>query len=332
VNVGLISNTQHEIGELLKWVLLSFDQPYDTTDKVALFDRLQRHLIEQYGKGRRSVLIIDEAQNLAIDTLEELRMLSNINADKDHLMQLVLVGQPQLKNLLRRPELEQFVQRVSSDFHVEPLSLAEVAEYIRHRLGVAGRETALFDKGAIQAVHESSEGIPRRINVLCDTALVYGFSQAAEWITAALVNEVLRDMTRYGVFPGAEPDPKADPDPKEADPTRPGEEEAGDKAVLQRLHVVAGRIQRAPPADTFPTGVPARVAAVDDNHEDPLFDEAVEIVMQWRHFSTYNLKQQLKISHGRAAGLVQQMERAGVLSAPDEVGNRTVLKSPDQED
>ena len=207
VNVGLISNTQQEIGELLKWVLLSFEQPYDTNDKVALFDRLQRHLIEEYGKGRRSVLIIDEAQNLAIGTLEELRMLSNINADKDQLLQLVLVGQPQLKNLLRRPELEQFVQRVSSDFHIEPLSLAEVAEYIRHRLAVAGRETELFDEGAIEAVYESTGGVPRRVNVLCDTALVYGFPQHAEQITAELVNEVLRDKARYGIFPSAEPDP-----------------------------------------------------------------------------------------------------------------------------
>ena len=113
----------------------------------------------------------------------------------------------------------------------------------------------------------------------------------------------------------------------------PGEDDTGDKAVLQWLHAVAGRIQSAPPAtNAFPTGVPTRLAAVDDNYEDPLFDEAVEIVRQWRHCSAYNLKQQLKISHGRASGLVRQMERAGVLSAPDEVGNRKVLKSPDQED
>jgi len=194
---------------------------------------------------------------------------------------------------------------------------------------VAGRETALFDKGAIEAVYESSDGIPRRINVLCDTALVYGFSQAAERITAALVNEVLRDKARYGVFPGAEPDP----DPGEVDPGSLGDGEADDKAVLQRLHVVAGRIQHTPPAsNTFPTGVPARLAAADDNYEDPLFDDAAEVVLQWQRSSVHNLKQQLKISYNRATQLLKQMERAGVLSAPDEVGNRKVLKSPDQEE
>ena len=103
VTVGLIFNTRQDIGELLKWVLLAFDQPYDANDKVALFDQLQRLLINEYAQGRRTVLIIDEAQNLGISTLEELRMLSHINADRDQLLQMVLVGQPQLKHLLSRP-------------------------------------------------------------------------------------------------------------------------------------------------------------------------------------------------------------------------------------
>jgi general secretion pathway protein A len=106
------------------------DQPYDANDKVALFDQLQRFLINEYAQGRRTVLIIDEAQNLGINTLEELRMLSNINADKDQLLQMVLVGQPQLKHLLSRPELEQFAQRVSADFS--------------HRAAGCGRDRGLY--------------------------------------------------------------------------------------------------------------------------------------------------------------------------------------------
>jgi len=207
VTAGLISNTQKEIGELLKWVLLSFDQPYDATDKVALYDQLQRFLIDQYGKGRRTVLIIDEAQNLGGDTLEELRMLSNINADKHQLLQLVLVGQPQLKEMLHRPELEQFVQRVSSDFHIAPLTREEVSAYIGHRLGVAGRSEPLFDEKALFVIFKVSGGIPRKINVLCDTSLVYGFSQGAELITAEIVMEMLRDKARYGVFGAAASSP-----------------------------------------------------------------------------------------------------------------------------
>ncbi len=200
VTVGLISNTYKEIGDLLKWVLLSFGQPYDVDDKVALFDRLQRFLIDQYARGQRTVLIIDEAQNLDGGTLEELRMLSNINSGKDQLLHLVLVGQPQLKALLRQPEFEQFVQRVSSDFHITPLEWDEVPEYIRYRLRVAGREAPLFEENAELAIFKASGGVPRRINVLCDTALVYGFSQEAERISVCIVLEMLRDKAEYGVF------------------------------------------------------------------------------------------------------------------------------------
>ena len=200
VTVGLISNTRQDIGELLKWVLLAFDQPYDSNDKVALFDQLQRFLINEYAQGRRTVLIIDEAQNLGIATLEELRMLSNINADRDQLLQMVLVGQPQLKYLLSRPELEQFAQRVSADFHIEPLTADEVGPYIRHRLQVAGREEPLFEDAAIARVAASTGGTPRKINILCDTALVYGFSQGAELIGPEIIDEVLSDKARFGVM------------------------------------------------------------------------------------------------------------------------------------
>jgi general secretion pathway protein A len=202
VTVGLISNTRQDIGELLKWVLLAFDQPYDANDKVALFDQLQRFLIKEYSEGRRTVLIIDEAQNLGTSTLEELRMLSNINADKDQLLQIVLVGQPQLKDLLSRPELEQFAQRVSADFHIEPLAADELADYIRHRLRVAGREEPLFEDAVMPLIWKATEGTPRRINILCDTALVYGFSQEAESIGVDIIEEVLRDKARYGVMGG----------------------------------------------------------------------------------------------------------------------------------
>jgi general secretion pathway protein A len=200
VTVGLISNTQRDIGDLLKWVLLSFDQAYDATDKVALFDQLQQFLIKQYSEGRRTVLIIDEAQNLAAPTLEELRMLSNVNADKHQLLQLVLVGQPQLKDLLRHRDLEQFAQRISADFHIGPLASDEVPDYIRHRLGVAGRQAMLFDDNAMSRVAGVTKGVPRKINVLCDTALVYGFALEAQIITADVVEEVLRDKTRNGIF------------------------------------------------------------------------------------------------------------------------------------
>lgn len=198
--VGLVNNTHKDIGDLLQWIMLAFGQPYDGFSSVALFDAFQRFLISEYAAGRRVVLIIDEAQNLNPGSLEGLRMLSNINADKDQLLQMILVGQPQLKDLLRQPELQQFAQRVSVDFHIPPLEAAEVEAYIKHRLAVAGRDALLFTSEACDQIALASRGIPRRINIICDTAMVYGFSVEAATIDAHFISEVISDKEKYGVF------------------------------------------------------------------------------------------------------------------------------------
>ena len=160
---------------------------------MALFDAFQRFLIEQYGLGKSVLLIIDEAQNLSPDALESLRMLSNINADKHQLLQIMLVGQPQLKELLMRPDLSQFAQRVEVDFHIKPFAAVDVENYIEHRLAIAGRSTPLFTTEACAKIAEASQGVPRRINILCNTALVYGFSSEAKLIDLDIVEEVLSD-------------------------------------------------------------------------------------------------------------------------------------------
>ena len=198
--IGLVYNTHKEIGDLLEWIMLAFGLPYDGKSKVALYDTFQRFLIEQYGLGKRALLIVDEAQNLNPDALESLRMLSNINADKDQLLQIILVGQPQLKTLLMRPDLQQFAQRVAVDFHIKALDAAAVQEYIQHRLKIAGRETPLFTPEACAKISEASHGVPRTINILCDTALVYGFSAGAEQIDLGLVEEVLSDKAEFGAL------------------------------------------------------------------------------------------------------------------------------------
>ncbi len=200
VTVGLISNTGDQLAELLQWVMLAFDQPYEGRSRVALFDDLNRFLIQEYARGRRTVLIIDEAQNLGTRTLEELRMLSNINADKDQLLQLILIGQPQLKELLRSPALRQFSQRVAVDFHIAPLDPGEVPAYIAHRLRIAGRDEPLFTAEACRRVAETSGGVPRVINILCDTALVYGFSMESGAINEEVIEAVVRDKAEFGVF------------------------------------------------------------------------------------------------------------------------------------
>lgn len=200
VTVGLVANTVGGRGKLLTWVMMSLNQPFESRSYVALYQRFQQFLIEEYGRGRHVILIIDEAQNLGVDTLEELRMLSNINADKDQLLQLILIGQPQLRDLLRQPRLVQFAQRVSADFHLRPLEGAEVAAYIDHRLALAGARRPIFSRPACELIASASQGIPRTINIVCDTSLVYGFSAGASTIGPDLVAEVLEDKRHYGVF------------------------------------------------------------------------------------------------------------------------------------
>jgi general secretion pathway protein A len=198
--VGLISNSPNGRDELLRWIMLSLDQPFEG-DFLTLFKRFQDFLLAQHAKKRRIILIIDEAQNLGGQALEELRMLSNINADKHQFLQLILIGQPQLRDLLRSPQLMQFAQRVSSDFHLKSLDEVEVAQYISHRLSAVGSRGQLFSFGASSLIAHASRGIPRMINVLCDTVLVYGFATGAQTITAELVQQVIEDKQKYGVFP-----------------------------------------------------------------------------------------------------------------------------------
>ena len=198
--VALLSNIQSGRGELLSWVLMGFGEPYSGSSHVEMFAQLQQFFISEYAKGKRVVLIIDEAQNLSVDMLEELRMLSNINAGKDQLLQLILAGQPQLKDLLGRPDMLQLAQRIGSDFHLTPLSREEVRSYIDTRLTIAGARHQIFTDKATDVIAEQSRGVPRVINIIADTALVYGFSSQEESVTDEVVKSVIRDKLDFGVF------------------------------------------------------------------------------------------------------------------------------------
>ncbi len=200
MTVGLISNTHHSFGELLQWILFAFKLDYRGKEKVELFHTFVEFLISEYAQGRRTVLIVDEAQNMSPETLEELRMLSNVNADKDQVLQVILVGQARLRDLLQRPDLEQFAQRIAVDYHLEPLEGDETARYIRHRVAVAGgADPDLFDDAACAAIHAYTGGVPRLINLLCDTALVYGFAEQKKRIGVQIVDEVMADKLRGGI-------------------------------------------------------------------------------------------------------------------------------------
>jgi len=200
ISVGLISNTPRGKAELLQWVMMSLNQPFEHSYPV-LFKKFHQFLHDQYTRGGRTILIVDEAQNLGLESLEELRMLSNVNADKNQYLQIILIGQPQLKDLLRSPQLLQFAQRVSSDFHLKPLNPSEVSDYINYRLKAAGSPAQLFSPEACRSIAHASQGIPRTINILCDTSLIYGFAVSAEWITTEIVTMVIENKSQYGVLP-----------------------------------------------------------------------------------------------------------------------------------
>lgn len=206
-HVGLISNAHGSRGELLRWVLMALDQAApQSSDYVELFATFQRYLISEYAKGHNVVLIFDEAQNLSPETLEELRMFTNINSGKDELLQLVLVGQPELRAMIQRPELLQFSQRVAASFHLKSMDRSTVRKYISHRLEVAGGDPAIFSPAAATLIYEATGGVPRLVNQLCDLALVYAFTGGARKVSKARVAKVLSDgaffsSNRYSDIP-----------------------------------------------------------------------------------------------------------------------------------
>ncbi|MGF1502522.1 MAG: ExeA family protein [Paracoccaceae bacterium] len=200
VIVGLVSNMQEGRGELLQWVMMALGEPFHEGSYVGNFQAFQDFIIENYAHGRRTILIFDEAQNMSPGSLEELRMLSNINADKDELLQIILVGQPQLRDLLRRPELAQVVQRIAADFHIDPLTAEETVQYINHRLEIAGASWQVFPERTCELVFEATSGLPRLVNSLCDLCLVYGFSDDKKTIDEQTLRDFLAGVEKHGIF------------------------------------------------------------------------------------------------------------------------------------
>jgi general secretion pathway protein A len=200
IAVGLISNTPKGPDGLLRSVMMSLNEPFEDS-YLLLLQKFYEFLYREYNKGRRTIIVVDEAQNLGLEALEELRMLTNVNVDKKQFLQIILIGQPQLKDMLRTPQLLQFAQRVSSDYHLRPLNAGEVIKYINYRLSAVGAQYQLFTAEACAAIAQASRGIPRTINVICDTALVYGFATNAQQVGVDLVNQVIENKSQYGVLP-----------------------------------------------------------------------------------------------------------------------------------
>jgi general secretion pathway protein A len=201
IHVGLINNTNIRPDEFFKMICHEFELDPKTDDKAGLIDIFSGYLIDKYAAGERVVLIIDEAQNLTKDTMEEIRMLSNIETEKHHLIQIILVGQPELRFKLQQSDLKQFAQRVTVHCHLTGLEKDEVKEYINHRLEIGGgNRFDLFDEEAIEAIAAYSRGIPRLINVLCDSALVYGFADELPTIGWDVLDSVYEELKSLGTF------------------------------------------------------------------------------------------------------------------------------------
>jgi len=211
-NVAYIFNPKLTVMELLKTVCDEFHIPMPAADAPAptvktYVDALNGFLLQTHAVGQNNVLIIDEAQMLSADVLEQLRLLTNLETNERKLLQIVLIGQPELRTMLERPDLEQLAQRVIARFHLNALSAKETEHYIRHRLSVAGMTRAVpFDHKALQRIHELTRGVPRRINLLCDRVMLGAYAHGRHSIDVPMIEKAGREV--FGRSTDAEPDRK----------------------------------------------------------------------------------------------------------------------------
>jgi len=218
IEVAVIFNTNVSANQLLSLILQEFELEADGADKARNLDRIYQFLIQKYAKRSRVLLIIDEAQNLSDEVLEEVRMLSNLQADDTLLLQIMLVGQPELKAKLKRPGLAQLTQRIAVNYHLMPLNREETGLYIASRLEKVGGDPDLFTQEAVDEIYRASNGTPRSINLLCDSALVYGFADELQKIDKDIVLQVLEDKGDFAWV--TEPQAAAAPLPAQGEAAR----------------------------------------------------------------------------------------------------------------
>lgn len=202
-DVALILNPQLSAIEFLVAICeeLGIPLPEERHSSKALVDALNLHLLSTHARGHRTILLIDEAQNLSAAVLEQLRLLTNLETAKQKLLQIILIAQPELRELLAQPNLRQLAQRVTGRYHLEPLSREEAAEYIDHRLRVAGALGEIFDPAAKREVYRLSGGIPRLMNVICDRALLGAYSRGSRTVNKRLVRRAAAEVSGHSLTP-----------------------------------------------------------------------------------------------------------------------------------
>ena len=196
-DVAVILNPQLSALEFLETICeeLGISRPKDRGSSKALTDSLNKYLLAAHAEGRRTIVVVDEAQNLAAEVLEQVRLLTNLETAKQKLLQIILVGQPELRELLARNDLRQLAQRITGRYHLEPLSRDETSAYIEHRLKIAGALGELFDSGARRAVFRHSHGVPRLINVICDRALLGAYTREMRSINRRIVHRAAAEIS-----------------------------------------------------------------------------------------------------------------------------------------
>lgn len=201
--IALVLNTHLGKKELLTTILEDLSIEYRSNSKTHIMSALNRYLLEQAEKDVNVVLVIDEAQNLTPSVLEEIRMLSNLETEREKLVQIILLGQPELRKKLMLPKLEQFRQRVVFYYHLDPLTHDETKSYIIHRLKKAGNENAdIFAEDAIEEIYRFSKGVPRLINLACHSALITGLVKETRHITKDISREAIGELlqnTQYSI-------------------------------------------------------------------------------------------------------------------------------------
>lgn len=194
-STALILNPVMDADQLMKAIAMEFDLPTKGLDRLETLAAINQHLLGLAGQGREAVLIIDEAQDLTDELLEQVRLLSNLETDERKLLQIVLMGQPELRARLNNPRLRQLRQRITVRFHLPPLSRFEIAQYIQHRLEVSGAQGGpYFTRPALWRVHRYSGGIPRLVNAVCDKALLAGYVNQTDRIDCRMVGRAIREL------------------------------------------------------------------------------------------------------------------------------------------
>lgn len=232
VATAYIFNSRLEVNHLFDFMMADFDIPCESREKSHILLRLNQWLLERYRAGETAVLIIDEAQNLSDDVLEEIRLLTNLETATEKLLQIVLTGQPELEEKLKRPQLRQVRQRITISCRTKALTIEETFGYVAERLRIAGvNGDPVFSKEAIETVHLYSRGIPRVVNLLCEHSMINAYVDSLRPIPARLVEDVAREFNLDEMAPTA------------SLALSSGEQAANTQSVLNNMDELLGRLR-----------------------------------------------------------------------------------------